>query len=115
MQAPEIELKFPVDDPSALQALLPELGFHLDTPRSFESNTLYDTSDRRLQEQRQLLRLRQYAGVWTITHKRMPGAEETGGNGATDRYKVRIETETRVEDGPAMEEIFLRLGYGPVF
>jgi len=78
MQAPEIELKFPVDDPSALQARLPELGFHLDTPRTFEQNTLYDSPDRRLQEQRQLLRLRQYGGTWTITHKRPPNQQESG-------------------------------------
>lgn len=128
MQAPEIELKFPVDDPTVLQALLPQLGFHLDTPRSFEQNTLYDSPDRYLQEQRQLLRLRQYAGAWTITHKRPPSEQEireqesreasgdvSSYSGDSNRYKVRIETETEVEDGAAMAEIFTRLGYGPVF
>jgi adenylate cyclase, class 2 len=116
MQAPEIELKFPVDDPTILQALLPQLGFRLDTPRSFEQNTLYDSPDRHLQEQRQLLRLRQYAGAWTVTHKRPPSAQEIQeASGNPDRYKVRIETETEVEDGAAMAEIFTRLGYGPVF
>jgi adenylate cyclase class 2 len=116
MQAHEIEVKFPVDDPSALQALLPQLGFHLETPRTFEQNTLYDRSDRHLLSQKQLLRLRLYGGVWTITHKRPPSAEETRqGNGESSRYKIRVETETRVEDGAAMEEIFARLGYTPVF
>jgi len=112
MQAPEIELKFPVDDPSVLQSLLPALGFHLDTPRTFEQNTLYDTPGRGLREQRQLLRLRQYGDVWTLTHKRQPTAAEALGD---TRYKIRIETETRVEDGAAIAEIVTRLGYGPVF
>jgi adenylate cyclase, class 2 len=119
MQAPEIELKFPVDDPSALQVQLQQLGFHLDTPRTFEQNTLYDSSDRRLQEQRQLLRLRQYGSAWTITHKRPLNGDEAGDGdqtaGDAGRYKVRIETETKVEDGAAMEEIFKRLGFNPVF
>ena len=51
MQAAEIELKFPVSDPQALQTRLPHLGFHLDTPRTFEHNTLYDTPTRDLRAQ----------------------------------------------------------------
>jgi len=31
------------------------------------------------------------------------------------RYKTRIETESVVEDGNALAEIFVQLGYGPVF
>jgi adenylate cyclase class 2 len=116
MQAHEIELKFPVDDPTALQARLPELGFHLDTPRTFEQNTLYDSPERRLLEQRQLLRLRHYGGTWTMTHKRPLSEQETRqASGDPARYKVRVETETTVEDGAAMEEVFHRLGYDPVF
>ncbi len=113
MQAPEIELKFPVDDANALQSKLPELGFHLDTPRTFEHNTLYDSPERSLRAQRQLLRLRKYGEVWTVTHKRVPGVNEAGAG--ESKYKVRIETETAVEDGAAMAEVFVRLGYGPVF
>jgi adenylate cyclase class 2 len=112
MQAPEIELKFPVADPTAFQSMLPALGFRLDTPRTFEQNTLYDTPTRSLRDQRQLLRLRQYGALWTVTHKRQP---DQIGEGDTMRYKVRIETEAHVDDGDAMAEIFLRLGHGPVF
>jgi adenylate cyclase class 2 len=112
MQAPEIELKFPLPDPSAFQAKLPALGFHLDTPRTFEQNTLYDTPNRDLRLRRQLLRLRQYGLLWTVTHKRQPDQIEAAD---TLRYKVRIETETLVEDGPAMAEVFTQLGHGPVF
>jgi adenylate cyclase class 2 len=112
MQASEIELKFPVADPYAFQSLLPALGFHLDTPRTFEQNTLYDTPARDLRGRKQLLRLRQYGTLWTITHKRQPDpADEPG----SPKYKVRIETETHVDDGEAVAEIFGHLGYTPVF
>jgi adenylate cyclase class 2 len=112
MQCAEIELKFPVGDPDRLQSRLPALGFHLDTPRSFEQNTLYDTSARDLRAVKQILRLRQYGGLWTVTHKRQ--ARPAGETGAP-RYKIRIETETRVEDGPALGQVFEQLGYAAVF
>jgi adenylate cyclase class 2 len=112
MQSAEIELKFPVGDPDRLQSRLPALGFHLDTPRTFEQNTLYDTSTRDLRAVKQILRLRRYGDIWTVTHKRQARpAAETG----VPRYKIRIETETPVEDGPALGAIFEQLGYTPVF
>jgi adenylate cyclase class 2 len=110
MQAAEIELKFPVSDPEALQSRLPPLGFHLDTPRTFERNILYDTPARDLRAKRQILRLRQYGDLWILTHKRLPD-EQTD----ITRYKVRIETETTVADGPALGAIFEQLGYLPSF
>ncbi len=111
MQNSEIELKFPVRDPEALQARLPQLGFHLQTPRTFEHNTLYDTPNRDLRARRQVLRIRQYGDVCTVTHKRQPDGEPID----TTRYKIRIETETTVAECEALAEIFLQLGYGPVF
>jgi adenylate cyclase class 2 len=113
MQSAEIELKFRVPDTAALQSRLPALGFLLETPRTFESNTLYDTVDRILRESGQILRVRQYGERWTVTHKRHPDDEDPGH--VDTRYKVRIETETTVADGPALAEIFKRLGYGPMF
>jgi adenylate cyclase, class 2 len=112
MQNAEIELKFPVSDPVALQSLLPQLGFHLVTPRTFESNTLYDTPARDLRAQRQLLRIRQYGPIHTLTHKRLAGPEDPLN---PSRYKVRIETETTVADPLALGHIFEQLGYQPVF
>lgn len=111
MQAPEIELKFPVSDPADFQSMLPSLGFHLDTARTFERNTLYDTPTRTLREQRHLLRLRKYGSIWTVTHKRPADASDT----PASRFKVRIETETHVDDGEATAEIFTSLGFAPVF
>jgi len=108
MQGTEIELKFVVADERRLRERVGELGFTLVTERTFEENTLYDSPDRRLRMQRQILRLRRYGGRCTVTHKRQGGGDDR-------RYKTRIETESQVEDCGAMEEIFAQLGYGPVF
>ncbi len=80
------------------------------TERTFESNTLYDTEDRQLRARKQILRVRQYGSRWTVTHKRQTAA----GDGDL-RYKTRIETESVVEDGEALAEIFTQLGYAPAF
>jgi adenylate cyclase class 2 len=111
MQAAEIELKLPVSDPEALQSRLPQLGFHLETPRTFEHNTLYDTPARDLLAKRQVLRIRQYGNLWTVTHKRPERLDPTD----IPRYKIRIETETAVTDGPALAAIFEQMGYLPAF
>lgn len=110
MQAAEIELKFRVHSRATLERRLTELGYHLDTPRTFEQNTLYDTPDRALRTRGELLRVREYGGRATVTHKRHPEHEDP-----SSRYKVRIETESEVTDGAALAEIFCRLGYGPAF
>ena len=111
MQAAEIELKFPVADPHALEARLPDLGFHLVTPRTYEHNILFDTPARDLRAKRQILRLRDYGGIHTLTHKRIDDSAPTD----TSRYKIRIETETTVSDPQALAEVFAQLGYRPAF
>lgn len=110
MQNAEIELKFRVVSLSELERKLDDLGFHLDTPRTFEQNTLYDTPGRTLKQDGQLLRVRQYGARHIVTHKRHPDDEDMA-----SRYKIRIETESEVEDGPALAEIFTRLGFAPAF
>jgi adenylate cyclase, class 2 len=110
MQAAEIELKFSVADIRALRSTADTLGFRLVTDRTFESNVLYDSPDRQLRTQRQILRLRHYGNRCTVTHKR----QAEGGDGDL-RYKTRIETESVVEDCDALAEIFVQLGYSPVF
>ncbi len=110
MQNAEIELKFQISDLSALQTKLAAAGYRMDTPRTFEQNTLFDMPARTLKQSGQVLRVRQYGDKYVITHKRHPDDEDLG-----SRYKVRIETESEVSDGPALAEIFTRLGYGPVF
>lgn len=110
MQSPEIEVKVPVASLSTFERQLDQAGFHLETPRTFEQNTLYDTPNRDLKARGEILRVREYGGHHIVTHKRHPENEDT-----TSIYKVRIETESEVSDGPAIAEIFTRLGYGPAF
>jgi adenylate cyclase, class 2 len=112
MQNAEIELKFPVSDPAALHNLLPTLGFRLDTPRTFEANTLYDTPSRDLRSRREILRIRRYGAVATLTHKRLAAPDDPA---HPSRYKVRIETETTVADPKALGLVFEQLGYSPAF
>jgi adenylate cyclase class 2 len=106
----ETEIKFRVDDLADLTSRLEAAGFTLQTPRTFESNVLYDTPDRAMRTRTEILRIRSYAGRWVVTHKRLPD----DGPGE-DTHKHRIETETEVADGAALEEIFLSLGLVAAF
>jgi adenylate cyclase class 2 len=106
----ETEIKFRIDDLAALTQRLQAAGFHLHTPRSFESNVLYDTPDRSMRARTEILRIRSYAGRFTVTHKRLPDV----GPGE-DTHKHRIETETEVADGAALEQIFFSLGLVAAF
>jgi adenylate cyclase class 2 len=112
----ETEIKFRVADLSALTRRLESAGFRLQTPRSFESNTLYDTPDRQLRARTEILRIRNYAGHWTLTHKRLPGHEiPSPGLPEIARHKHRVETETQITHGAALAEIFLSLGLVAAF
>lgn len=111
MRAVETELKFCVKDVPRLRLAAHQLGFRLVTGRTFESNTLYDTLDRQLRSQRQVLRLRRYGNRSTLTHKR----QADGDNGTDAPYKTRIETESGIDDCGALSEILAQLGYLPVF
>ena len=71
---------------------------------------LYDTPDRAMRARTEILRIRNYAGRWTVTHKRIPDS----GVGE-DRHKHRVETETEMADGAALAEIFLALGLVAAF
>jgi adenylate cyclase, class 2 len=110
MVAVETEIKFRVNDLAALAERLRDAGFHLDTPRSFESNVLYDTPDRQMRARTEILRIRSYNGRYVLTHKRLP--DDRPGE---DRHKHRIETETDVADGNALAEVFRSLGLVPAF
>ena len=106
----ETEIKFRVNDVTALTARLEAAGFRLQTTRSFESNVLYDTPDRQMRARTEILRIRSYAGRCTLTHKRLPSS----GPGE-DRHKHRVETETEISDGSALAEVFLSLGLVAAF
>jgi adenylate cyclase class 2 len=110
MVAVETEIKFRVDDLANLAGRLEQAGFHLDTPRTFESNVLYDTPDRKMRANTEILRIRTYGGKCTLTHKRLPDRSP-----GEDRHKHRVETETQVSDGNALAEVFQSLGLIPAF
>jgi adenylate cyclase class 2 len=109
----ETEIKFRLDDLPPLASISSRLqaaGFTLATPRSFESNVLYDTPDRQMRARTEILRIRTYSGRCTLTHKRLPDV----GPGE-DTHKHRIETETGVADGEALAQVFLSIGLVPAF
>ena len=106
----ETEIKFEVADLSVLAERLQTAGFKLHTPRSFESNVLYDTPTRQMRARTEILRIRSYAGRWTVTHKRLP--DDRPGE---DSHKHRVETETEVADGNTLADIFLSLGLVAAF
>jgi adenylate cyclase class 2 len=106
----ETEIKFRVANVEELAGRLRKADFRLQTPRTFESNVLYDTPDRKMRARTEILRIRNYGGRWTVTHKRLPDV----GPGE-DAHKHRIETETEVGDGAVLETVFLSLGLTAAF
>ncbi len=107
MAAPkEVEIKFLLTDPIALQKKITKAGFHCVTPTAHELNTLYDLPGQKLRWKGQLLRLRKYGETWTLTHK---------ARAQTGRHKSRVELETTVGDGKHMDRVLRALGYQPVF
>ena len=102
----EIEVKFRVENLSALGRDLRNNGFRIETPRTHEMNTLYDLPGRKLRRRKELLRVRQYGKEWKLTHK---------SGGKTGRHSSRQELETKVDDGRKMDEILRALCYAPSF
>lgn len=102
----EVEIKFRVDDVRALARKLRARGFRSVTPRTHEANALYDLPGQPLRKRGDLLRLRKYGPGWVLTHK---------AKGKAGRHKTRVETETRVADGPQMDAILRALGFAPTF
>jgi adenylate cyclase, class 2 len=104
----EIEIKFRVPDLAALTARLQNLGLKQITPRTHEMNTLYDLPGRPLRAKGDVLRLRKYGDTWLLTHKTKSKNDE-------GPHKIRVETETRVEDGEKLEGILIALQFQPAF
>jgi len=102
----EVEIKFLVPDLEKLRQQLRAAGFGERTPRTHEMNVLYDFPGRPLRGRGELLRIRQYGDAWKLTHK---------GPGNAGKHKSRVETETTLADGAALERILLALGMEEVF
>jgi adenylate cyclase class 2 len=104
--AQEVEIKLVVSDLTALARKLTASGFKLVTPPTHEMNTLYDFPGEPLRARGEVLRIRKYGEMWSLTHK-------TKGNAG--KHKSRMETETKIEDGEALTQIFESLGLSPSF
>ncbi len=105
-EATETEVKFLVHHLEDLRNKLRSAGFREITPRTHETNTLYDTPGHDLQNRGELLRIRKYGETWLLTHK---------SKGNTARHKSRVEVETKIADGEKLDAIFRALGYTPTF
>jgi adenylate cyclase, class 2 len=109
--ATETEVKLPFPGTAAdARARIEQLGYTVRTPRTLESDQLFDRTDSSLQISNQILRLRHEDGPtvqrWTLTYK---------GPATTERYKSREEIETGIFDGDHLTLILARLGYLPGF
>jgi adenylate cyclase class 2 len=102
----EIEIKFRVDDLPALNRRLRSSGFHRETKRTHELNTLYDLPGNPLRARGDILRLRRFGEHWVLTHK---------GKSKSGPHKTRVENETHVSDGRKMDAILRALKFSPAF
>ncbi|MGA7685709.1 MAG: class IV adenylate cyclase [Terriglobales bacterium] len=104
--AKEVEIKFRIGDLMALTRALKRAGFRRITRSTHEVNSLYDLPGQQLRARGELLRLRKYGKDWVLTHK---------SKGKAGRHKVRVELETRIENGEQMDAILRALGFAPTF
>ena|SRR5208337_4862593 len=114
----EIEIKFRIENLPPLTRALRQAGFKQLTRSTHEMNSLYDLPGQKLRKRGELLRLRKYGEAWVLTHKGKPTlAHRTRKDGAPEagRHKVRVELETRVEDGQQMDAILRALGFALTF
>ncbi len=102
----EIEIKFRIEDLSKVTGALKRVGVKQLTRSTHEMNSLYDLPGQKLRKRGELLRLRKYGEKWVLTHK---------AKGSAGRHKTRVELETRVENGSAMDAILRALGFAPTF
>ena len=109
MHAAEIELKFAVNDVDRFRSRVQSLGLQARDPADVRGEHTLRHTRARPPRTPAGAAARDYAGRSVVTHKRVAS------NDADARYKVRIETESVIEDAAALAEIFTQLGYKPVF
>jgi adenylate cyclase class 2 len=129
----EIEIKLRVANVAALRRRLKQLGAREVSPRTHESNTLYDTPKKHLARRNQLIRIRieKPSPAKHGEHRRQPtqailtfkGPPQASSHirptiGTTrykSRYKVREEVEIAISDAEQMHRILTALGLRPIF
>ncbi len=104
--AVETEIKIRVQSTAPMRRRLRRLGFEIHARRAFESNAVFDTPDRRLRRNGELIRVRRVSRDGVLTYK---------GAGKSGRHKSREEIETRLSDPGAVEQILQRLGLRQTF
>ena len=102
----ETEVKLRLEGAAAAKRKLLRIGYLVQTRRTLERNTIFDTADQGLRGKSSLLRLR-LAGPRRILTFKGPPRE--------GRYKSREEIELELADAAALVEILAGLGYRPVF
>ena len=105
MRHEEIEVKFLIEDLSAMRQRLVALGATLTTPRTYEENLLFDTPNMQLRRQGRLLRLRRDRRN-RITYKEPPAHNDPD-------FKVLHEYEVEVSDFAQARTILEKLGFTP--
>jgi adenylate cyclase class 2 len=129
----EIEIKLRVHDIDALRTRLKHIRAHEIVPRTYESNTLYDTSKQTLRRRAQIIRLRIEKPVLRFS-KRIPKENPAAiltfkGPSPTSRrvgnasrkpntrpsFKIKKELEVSVAGVDEMSRILRALGLHPVF
>ena len=103
----EVEVKFLVDDLSALRAQVQALGATQKRERVFEHNVRFDTAEETLLQRDELLRLREDTAVSLTFKGPTPAAQNS-------EAKVREELEVTVSDFATMRTLLQRLGFEPV-
>jgi adenylate cyclase, class 2 len=127
----EIEVKLRVSDVLALRLRLKQLRATQIVPRTFESNTLYDTPEQNLRRRGQLIRIRieqsaskrnkgaaNQSPAAILTYKGPAHRSPTVKKGAKERnrrYKIREEVEITLDGGEQMTRILRALCLRPMF
>ena len=134
MAGKEIEVKLRLDDRADILKRLGRLRAELVNDRVHETNTLYDMADGSLAANGQLVRIRieQPAGREKrgrqkklrgetgraralLTHKGPPEGSAAGGKADGNRYKIREEQESEIENPEEMAKVFKAMGLLPWF
>jgi adenylate cyclase class 2 len=102
----EIEIKLPVSDLERTRATVVRLGYCVHHERAHEFNTVFDTRLSRLRRKGQMIRVRRFGNIATLTFK---------GLSTEGRHKQREETEFTVSDADAAALVLQQLGLRPMF
>jgi adenylate cyclase, class 2 len=101
----EIKIPFPAAPADAVR-LIEQRGYRMVSPRTLQSDQVFDRPDRALRRAGELLRLRSDGGQWILTYK---------GAALAARHKSREEIETSFSSGEELARILERLGFTPCF